>query len=160
VRVLRKPWRSHLVFGGAMLKGISPAVSPELIKILMEMGHGDELVIADGNFPAASIAQRLVRADGLDVPVLLDAILALFPLDQYVEKPVALMAVVPGDTYKPVIWDEYRTIVKTRETGFTEFEFVERFAFYERAKKAYAVLASSEPALYANIILIKGVIKA
>jgi L-fucose mutarotase len=143
-----------------MLKGISPAVSPELIKILMEMGHGDELVIADGNFPAASIAQRLVRADGLDVPVLLDAILALFPLDQYVEKPVALMAVVPGDTYKPVIWDEYRTIVKTRETGFTEFEFVERFAFYERAKKAYAVLASSEPALYANIILIKGVIKA
>ena len=143
-----------------MLKGISPAVSPELIKILMEMGHGDELVIADGNFPAASIAQRLVRADGLGVPVLLDAILALFPLDQYVEKPVALMAVVPGDTYKPVIWDEYRTIVKDRETSFTEFEFVERFAFYERAKKAYAVLASSEPALYANIILKKGVIKA
>jgi L-fucose mutarotase len=143
-----------------MLKGISPAVSPELIKILMEMGHGDELVIADGNFPSASIAQRLVRADGLGVPVLLDAILALFPLDQYVEKPVALMAVVPGDTYKPVIWDEYRTIMKTRETGFTEFEFVERFAFYERAKKAYAVLASSEPALYANIILVKGVIKA
>jgi L-fucose mutarotase len=143
-----------------MLKGISPAVSPELIKILMEMGHGDELVIADGNFPAASIAQRLVRADGLGVPVLLDAILALLPLDQYVEKPVALMAVVPGDTYKPVIWDEYRTIVKNRETGFTEFEFVERFAFYERAKKAYAVLASSEPALYANIILKKGIIKA
>lgn len=143
-----------------MLKGISPAVSPELIKILMEMGHGDELVIADGNFPAASIAQRLVRADGLGVPVLLDAILALFPLDQYVEKPVALMAVVPGDTYKPVIWDEYRAIVKDRETSFTEFEFVERFAFYERAKMAYAVLASSEPALYANIILKKGVIKA
>ena len=143
-----------------MLKGISPVISPELIKILMEMGHGDELVIADGNFPAASIAQRLVRADGLGVPVLLDAILALFPLDQYVEKPVALMAVVPGDTYKPVIWDEYRTIVKNRETSFTEFEFVERFAFYERAKKAYAVLASSEPALYANIILKKGVIKA
>jgi L-fucose mutarotase len=143
-----------------MLKGISPAVSPELIKILMEMGHGDELVIADGNFPAASIAQRLVRADGLGVPVLLDAILALFPLDQYAEKPVALMAVVPGDTYKPVIWDEYRTIVKNHETSFTEFEFVERFLFYERAKKAYAVLASSEPALYANIILKKGVIKA
>jgi L-fucose mutarotase len=142
-----------------MLKGISPAVSPELIKILMEMGHGDELVIADGNFPAASIAQRIVRADGLGAPVLLDAILALFPLDQYVEKPVALMAVVPGDTYKPVIWDEYRTIVKGREPGFTEFEYVERFTFYERAKKAYAVLASSEPALYANIILKKGVIK-
>ena len=142
-----------------MLKGILPVISPELIKILMEMGHGDEIVIADGNFPAASIAQRLVRADGLGVPVLLDAIVALFPLDQYVEKPVALMAVVSGDTYKPVIWDEYRAIVKNRETDFTEFEFVERFAFYERAKKAYTVLASSEPALYANIILKKGVIK-
>lgn len=142
-----------------MLKGISPAISPELIKILMEMGHGDELVIADGNFPAASVAQRLVRADGMGVPVLLDAILALFPLDQYVENPVALMAVVPGDTYKPVIWDEYRTILKNRETRFVEFEYVERFEFYERAKKAYAVLASSEPALYANIILKKGVVK-
>ncbi|RPH56970.1 MAG: fucose isomerase, partial [Chloroflexi bacterium] len=80
-----------------MLKGISPAISPELIKILMEMGHGDELVIADGNFPAASVAQRLARADGLGVPVLLEAILRVFPLDSYVEKPVALMAVVPGD---------------------------------------------------------------
>ena len=143
-----------------MLKGISPVISPELIKILMEMGHGDELVIADGNFPAASIAQRLVRADGLDVPRLLDAILQFFPLDQYVEKPVALMAVVPGDTYKPVIWDEYRSIVKKHESNFTDFEYVERFAFYERAKKAYAVLASSEMALYANIILKKGVVRA
>lgn len=142
-----------------MLKGISPAISPDLIKILMEMGHGDELVIADGNFPAASVAQRLVRADGMGVPVLLDAILALFPLDQYVENPVALMAVVPGDACKPVIWDEYRTILKSRETRFVEFEYVERFEFYERAKKAYAVLASSEPALYANIILKKGVVK-
>ncbi len=142
-----------------MLKGISPAISPELIKILMEMGHGDELVIADGNFPAASVAQRLARADGLGVPVLLEAILRVFPLDSYVEKPVALMAVVPGDTYQPVIWEEYRVIVKKAEAGFTDFEYVERFAFYERAKKAYAVLASSEMALYANIILKKGVIK-
>jgi len=142
-----------------MLKGISPIISPELIKILMEMGHGDEIVIADGNFPAASIAQRLVRADGLACPALLEAILQLFPLDQYVEKPVALMEVVPGDTYKPVIWEEYRAIVKKAEPGFTDFEHVERFAFYERAKKAYAVLASSEMALYANIILKKGVVK-
>jgi L-fucose mutarotase len=142
-----------------MLKGISPVISPELIKILMEMGHGDEIVIADGNFPAASVAQRLVRADGLACPALLDAILQLFPLDQYVEKPVALMEVVPGDTYKPVIWEEYRTIVKKAEPAFTDFEHVERFAFYERAKKAYAVLASSEMALYANIILKKGVVK-
>jgi L-fucose mutarotase len=142
-----------------MLKGISPVISPELIKILMEMGHGDEIVIADGNFPAASVAQRLVRADGLGVPVLLDAVLQVFPLDRYVEKPVALMAVVPGDTYQPVIWKEYKTIIEKHESVFTDFEYVERFAFYERAKKAYAVLATSEMALYANIILKKGVIK-
>jgi L-fucose mutarotase len=143
-----------------MLKGISPLISPELIKILMEMGHGDELVIADGNFLAASIAQRLVRADGLGCAVLLDAILSIFPLDQYVEKPAALMAVVPGDPYQPVIWDDYRKIVQAHEPGFADFNYVERFAFYERAKKAYAVLATSEMALYANIILKKGVIKA
>jgi L-fucose mutarotase len=142
-----------------MLKGISPVISPELIKFLMEMGHGDELVIADGNFPAASVAQRLVRADGLGVPLLLDAILRVFPLDEYVEKPVALMAVVPGDTYQPVIWEEYRAILKKYETGFKDFEYLERFPFYERSKKAFAVLASSEKALYANIILKKGIIK-
>ncbi|MBI5950345.1 MAG: L-fucose mutarotase [Chloroflexi bacterium] len=142
-----------------MLKGISPVISPDLIKVLMEMGHGDELVIADGNFPSAAYAQRLVRADGLGCPVLLDAILSLFPLDTYVEKPVALMIVVPGDPYKPVIWEEYRKIVQQHEPSFTEFDHVERFAFYERAKKAYAVLATSEMALYANIILKKGVIK-
>ena len=142
-----------------MLKGISPVISPELIKILMEMGHGDELIIADGNFPAASIAQRLVRADGLGCSILLDAILKVFPLDQYVEKPVGLMAVVPGDNYQPVIWEEYRPIIKKYEANFTDFEYIERFAFYERAKKAYAVLASSEMALYANIVLKKGVIK-
>ena len=142
-----------------MLKGISPVISPDLIKVLMEMGHGDELVIADGNFPAASIAQRLVRADGLGCPILLDAILSLFPLDQYVEKPVALMAVVPGDPYQPVIWDDYRDIVRKHETTFTDFDYVERFAFYERARSAYAVLATGEMALYANIILKKGVVK-
>jgi L-fucose mutarotase len=143
-----------------MLKGISAVISPELIKTLMEMGHGDELVIADGNFPSASIAQRLVRADGLGCSVLLDAILSIFPLDQYVVKPVALMAIVSGDTYKPIIWDDYRKIVKQHEPDFTDFEYMERFAFYERARKAYAVLATSEMALYANIILQKGVIKS
>jgi len=142
-----------------MLKGIPPVISPELIKILMEMGHGDELVIADGNFPSANIARRLVRADGLGGPIILEATLQLFPLDQYVEKPVALMAVVAGDTYQPVIWNEYRQIIQEHETGFKDFDFVERFAFYERAKMAYAVLATSEMALYANIILKKGVIK-
>jgi L-fucose mutarotase len=142
-----------------MLKGISSLISPELIKTLMEMGHGDELVIADGNFPAASIAQRLVRADGLDIPPLLEAILQVFPLDHYVENPVALMEVVPGDTYQPVIWKEYQSILNRQEDSFKDFEFLERYTFYERVKKAYAVLASREKALYANLILKKGVVK-
>lgn len=142
-----------------MLKGIPNVISPEFLKILMEMGHGDELVIADGNFPAASVAQRLVRADGLGGAVMLDAILKLMPLDQYVSAPVALMAVVAGDTVKPVIWDEYRAIITRYELLFTDFELVERFDFYERAKKAYAVLATSEAAQYANVILKKGVIR-
>jgi L-fucose mutarotase len=143
-----------------MLKGISPFISPDLIKVLMEMGHGDDLVIADGNFPAASTAQRLVRADGLACLALLDAILSIFPLDQYVEKPVALMAVVSGDPYQPVIWQDYRKIILRYETAFTDFDYMERFAFYERARKAYAVLATSEMALYAKLILKKGVIKS
>ena len=142
-----------------MLKGIPNVLSPQLLEILMEMGHGDEIVIADGNFPAASIAQRLVRADGHGVPELLKAILKVYPLDIYVEKPVALMAVVPGDDTKPTIWEEYRKIIVASGEQFDDFEFVERFAFYDRAKEAYAVVATSESALYANIILKKGVIK-
>src|SRR5512143_2260916 len=122
-----------------MLKGIPAILPPELLKILMEMGHGDEIVIGDGNFPAASMAQRLVRCDGHNVPDVLDAIMQLFPLDTFVEKPIALMAVVPGDDYKPVIWDQYREIIRRHgEPG--EIEFVERFAFYERTKRAYAVV--------------------
>ena len=141
-----------------MLKQIPSILSPELLKVLMEMGHGDEIVIADGNFPSASIAQRLVRSDGNMVPELLDAMLRFFPLDPYVKLPVALMAVVPGDTYKPTIWETYRGVIAKHEK-ISDFEFVERFAFYERAKKAYAVIATSETALYANIILKKGVVK-
>ncbi|NEN83466.1 L-fucose mutarotase [Paenibacillus elgii] len=142
-----------------MLKGIPSILSPELFKIMMEMGHGDELVLADANFPAASHAQRLVRCDGHGVPELLEAILTFFPLDAYAEHSVALMAVVPGDPVKPVIWDEYRTIVKKHAPEADEPAFVERFAFYERAKQAYAVVATGEGALYANIVLKKGVVK-
>lgn len=141
-----------------MLKGIPDILTPDLLKILMEMGHGDELVIGDGNFPAASHAQRLVRCDGHAVPGLLDAIVALFPLDQYVDAPAALMSVVPGDPTKPTIWDDYRRIIRKHEPSFQDFEFVERFAFYERAKKAYCIVATGESALYANIILKKGVV--
>ncbi len=142
-----------------MLKNIPSILNPELLKILMEMGHADELVIADGNFPGASIAQRLVRLDGHGVPPVLEAILSLFPLDIYVEQPVALMQVVPGDTVETPIWDAYAKIIKASGEKFSTFEEVERFAFYERAKKAYAVIATSESALYANIILKKGVVK-
>ena len=143
-----------------MLKGIPSIISPDLLALLMSMGHGDELVIADGNFPSASMARRLLRADGHGVPPLLDAILSFFPLDPYVEQPAALMAVVPGDSAITDIWDVYRGIVRRHEPAFSDFEFVERFAFYERARAAYAVLATSEQALYANIILKKGVVKS
>ena len=140
-----------------MLKGIPSIISPELLKILMEMGHGDELVIGDGNFPAASTANRLVRCDGHGVPELLDAILQLFPLDTFVEEPVALMAVVEGhNAPTPVIWDTYKEIISKHDSA--EIEFLERFAFYDRAKKAYAIVATGESAIYANIILKKGII--
>ncbi|MDE3066681.1 MAG: L-fucose mutarotase [Verrucomicrobiota bacterium] len=141
-----------------MLKGIPPILSPELLQILLEMGHGDELVIADGNFPAASHARRLVRCDGHGVPPLLDAVLQFFPLDTYVKHPVALMAVVPGDNYRPDIWPAYREILRKHGAPFSDFEMMERYAFYERAKEAFAIVATSETARYANVILKKGVL--
>ena len=143
-----------------MLKNISPVLSPELLKILMEMGHGDEIVIGDGNFPAASMAQRLVRLDGHGVPEILDAILKLMPLDTYVDHPVMLMAKVPGDTVETPIWDTYKEIVaKYDPRGAACFGEIERGAFYDRTReKSSVVIMSSESALYANVILKKGVI--
>ena len=140
-----------------MLKGISPVLSPELLKILMEMGHGDELVIGDGNFPAASMGKRLVRLDGHSVPEILEAIMQLFPLDTFVERPVGLMQVVPGDDTVPVIWEDYKRIIAKYE-GDVRIEEIERFAFYDRAREAYCCVATGERALYANIILKKGVV--
>lgn len=143
----------------ALLKGIPSILPPELLKIMMEMGHGDELILADANFPAASHAQRLIRCDGHGVPVLLDAVLSLYPLDQYVAEPVGLMEVVPGDPVKPTIWNEYKEIIAMHESSAPNaFQFIERFEFYERAKKAYAIVATGESAQYANIILKKGCI--
>jgi len=145
-----------------MLKGISPILSPELLKALCEMGHGDELVIADGNFPSASVGKDavVIRADGHGTAELLDAILRLFPLDTYVEKPVALMQVVPGDKEPtPAIWETYEQILQKHEPSHHAMEEVERFAFYERARKAYLIIASGETAAYANILLKKGVVK-
>ncbi len=143
-----------------MLKGVPSILSPELLKILMEMGHGDDLVLADGNFPAASMGKRLVRCDGHNNVPLLDAILQFFPLDSFVERPVSLMAVVPGHDYKPTIWDAYRETVKRHESTFTDFEYIERFDFYARAKNAYAVITTSEMALYGCVILKKGILTA
>lgn len=140
-----------------MLIGIPSILSPELLKILMEMGHGDELVIADGNFPAASSAQRLVRADGHGVPEILDAILKLYPLDTYVDAPVSLMEVVAGDTVPtPEIWGTYKEIVSKHSDA--KIEHLERFEFYEKAKTAYAIVATGESAIYANVIIKKGIV--
>ena len=144
-----------------MLKGIPAILSPELLKVLCEMGHSDTIVIADGNFPSETIGKNsiVIRADGHGVPELLEAILQVFPLDTYVEKPVSLMQVMPGDNAETPIWDEYKKIVaKQDQRGDKAFAEVERFEFYERAKKAYAVIATGETAIYANIMLQKGVV--
>ncbi len=141
-----------------MLKGISPLLSPELLKVLAEMGHGDELVIGDANFPAQSMGQRCIREDGHGGVALLDAILALFPLDTFVEAPVTLMQVVPGTmSGDPPIWKEFAAVVEKHQPG-TALGQVERFAFYDRARKAYACVATGERSLYACIILKKGVL--
>jgi len=145
-----------------MLKGIPSILSPELLKVLCEMGHSDTIVIADGNFPSETIGKDaiVIRADGHDVPELLEAILKVFPLDTYVEKPVSLMQVMPGDNAETPIWDIYKKIVSEVDSrGDSVFAEVERFEFYERAKKAYAVIATGETAIYANIMLQKGVVK-
>ena len=144
-----------------MLKGISPIISPELLKVLCEMGHSDRIVIADGNFPAESMGKNsiVIRCDGHGVPELLDAILQLFPLDTYVEKPVSLMEVMKGDNAKTPIWDTYKEIIAKHDNrGADTVGTIERFKFYEVAKTAYAIIATSEKAIYANVMLQKGVI--
>ncbi|MDD6727645.1 MAG: L-fucose mutarotase [Eubacteriales bacterium] len=144
-----------------MLKGISPLISPELLKALDEMGHGDELVIADGNFPCESIGKNsvVIRADGHGTAEILDAVLSLIPLDTYTEKPVALMEVVKGDSCpQPVIWEKYEEILNKHEPDHHDIEMTERFAFYERAKGAYLIIATGETAVYANVLLKKGVV--
>lgn len=144
-----------------MLKGIPAILSPQLLKVLCEMGHSDTLVIADGNFPSESMGRDgiVIRMDGYSAPEVLEAVLELFPLDSYVSQPVSLMEVMSGDTAETPIWDTYEEIVK-RRSGLESsvIGHIERFAFYEEAKKAYAVIATGEKALYANILLQKGVV--
>ena len=144
-----------------MLKNIPPILSPELLKVLCEMGHSDRLIISDGNFPAESMGKNaiVIRCDGHGVPELLDAILTVFPLDTYVEKPVSLMEVMKGDTVETPIWDTYKEIIAKHDPrGAETVGTIERFAFYEEAKKVYCIIATGEKALYANIMLQKGVI--
>ncbi len=142
-----------------MLKGIPSILPPELLKTLMEMGHSDELVLADGNFPKFAHPEKVIRCDGHGIPELLDAILQFMPLDTYVEHPTIYMAVMPGDPYVPTVWDEYEKIGAKWEKNGLRAEKIGRFEFYDRAKKAYAVVTTGETALYANVILKKGVVK-
>ena len=144
-----------------MLKGIPQILSPELLKVLCEMGHSDQIVLSDGNFPAESMGKDciVIRCDGHGVPELLDAILTIFPLDTYVEKSVNLMEVVAGDTVETPIWDTYKEIISKYDSrGGATVANIERFDFYDEAKKAYAIVATGEKALYANVILQKGVV--
>ena len=144
-----------------MLKGIPSILSPELLKVLCEMGHSDRIVIGDGNFPAESMGKDaiVIRCDGHGVPELLDAILQVMPLDTYVEKPMNLMEVMPGDPVETPIWATYKEIVaKHDKRGAACVGNIERFQFYEEAKKAYAIIATGESAVYANVMLQKGVV--
>ena len=144
-----------------MLLGIPKILSPELLKVLAEMGHDDTLVIADGNFPAQSVGRNsiVIRCDGFGAPELLDAILKVFPLDTYVDKPVNLMEVVPGDNVETPIWDVFKEIIAKHDPrGGEAVGTIERFQFYEEARKAYAILATGESAQYANVMIRKGVV--
>jgi len=140
-----------------MLLGISPLISPELLAILYRMGHGDEIVLADAHFPGDTYGQRSLRTDGLKIADLLDAILPLFVLDSYVDNPLIMMAAVPGDELDPTVEQAYRTAIDRHWPDTSPIQRLDRFAFYDRAKTAFAVVVTGETAKYGNIILKKGV---
>jgi len=140
-----------------VLVGISPLLSPELLATLCAMGHGDELVLADAHFPGHSVHSKVIRADGLRIAPLLDAILPLLALDEYVATPVFMMAPVPGDQLDPAVEQAYRAAIDRHWPGTPAIARVERFAFYEQARRAFAVVMTGETAKYGNIILKKGV---
>ena len=142
-----------------MLKGIPKQLSPELMYALMSMGHGDEIVLADGNFPAASNARTLVSAHGLDVCTLLRAIMQFLPLDTFVHDHAVVMAVVDAEADEPPIWNEFRGILSDAEGREVSLTSIERQKFYARSREAYCIVATSEEALYANLILKKGVVQ-
>jgi len=141
-----------------MLNGISPLIGPELLATLCRMGHGDEIVIADAHFPAESVGRRVLRADGIQIPELIAGIARLFPLDTYVPCPAAMMAAVDGDTLDPAVEASYRRVLEPHIDGVLKIERIERFAFYERARRAFAVVATGDRAKYGNLILAKGLV--
>lgn len=140
-----------------MLRGISPLLSPDLLNALYRMGHGDEIVLADAHFPADTFNARVIRADGLPIAGLIDAILPLFVLDPYVPDPIMMMAPVPGDQLDQSVLARYRAAIERHAPDAPATAFIERFAFYERARGAWAVVQTGETAKYGNIILKKGV---
>jgi L-fucose mutarotase len=140
-----------------MLVGISPVIGPELLATLHRMGHGDEIVLADAHFPGESFNKHVLRADGMGIAALLEGILPLFVLDTYVDKPLIMMAAVPGDTLEPSVEASYRKVIDRYYPDTPAIARLERFAFYERTKSAFAVLMTGETAKYGNLILKKGV---
>ncbi len=141
-----------------MLKGLDPLLGPDLLHVLAAMGHGDEIVLVDANFPATATARRLVRMDGHSATVVLGAVLTLFPLDSFVEQPAAVMAVVGDPAAVPPVVREFQAALDAAEGRPVSVARVERFAFYERAAQAFAIVATGERRLYGNVILKKGVI--
>jgi L-fucose mutarotase len=140
-----------------MLIGISPLLSPDLLAILYRMGHGDDIVLADAHFPGESLNKSIIRADGLQISDLLNAILPLFALDSYVEKPVMMMAPVPGDILDPDVEASYLKVIHKHWPETPPIGRIERFAFYDRSKAAFTVVMTGDTAKYGNIILKKGV---
>lgn len=140
-----------------MLKGISPLISPDLLSVMARMGHGDELVLADAHFPGESTGKRIVRADGLRIADLLEAIMPLFELDSYVPHPLIMMEPVPGDNLDPAVEASYMERIGKMLPDVPPVKRIDRFAFYDRAAKAFAVVMTGETSKYGNIILVKGV---
>lgn len=140
-----------------MLIGISPVISPELLNALYRMGHGDEIVLADAHFPGESLNSNVIRADGLEIAALLEGICPLFALDEYVDNPLGMMSAVPGDALDPSVEEGYLAAIRKTWPDAQDSQRIERFAFYERARSAYAVVMTGETAKYGNIILKKGV---
>ena len=141
-----------------MLKGVPPCISPELMQVLMRMGHGDNLVLADGNFPAETHAKQLVRADGHGMATILDAVLRFLPVDTFVDAPVLVMQPVEPNAPEPPIWSQFRRILEKHEGRAVPLQTVERFQFYDLAKQAFTIVSTGETTIYANIILKKGVV--